>query len=102
MLLKEFWCNPLTALSPFQQNPTTNVSTFPVLWGVINNAGIAYFGEVEWLSVAIYQEVLDVNLLGMIRVTQQFLPHLRQSKGLCILKNDSNYNSVLVQNFTHI
>ncbi|KAJ8046509.1 D-beta-hydroxybutyrate dehydrogenase, mitochondrial [Holothuria leucospilota] len=28
-----------------------------------------------------YQEVLDVNLLGMIRVTQQFLPHLRQSKG---------------------
>lgn len=55
---------------------------FPVLWGVVNNSGIAIFGEVEWLSVGMYQEVLDVNLLGMIRVTKQFLPLLRESKGL--------------------
>lgn len=49
---------------------------------MVNNSGIAIFGEVEWLSVGMYQEVLDVNLLGMIRVTKQFLPLLRESKGL--------------------
>ncbi|XP_033640546.1 D-beta-hydroxybutyrate dehydrogenase, mitochondrial-like [Asterias rubens] len=52
-----------------------------VLWGVVNNAGIAVFGEVEWLSLDDYQRVVNINLWGMIRVTKAFLPMIRQCKG---------------------
>uniref|UniRef100_UPI00398E9B06 D-beta-hydroxybutyrate dehydrogenase, mitochondrial-like n=1 Tax=Pristiophorus japonicus TaxID=55135 RepID=UPI00398E9B06 len=51
------------------------------LWGVVNNAGISTFGEVEFTSVAHYKEVADVNLWGTVRVTKAFLPLIRQAKG---------------------
>ncbi|XP_019622543.1 PREDICTED: retinol dehydrogenase 16-like [Branchiostoma belcheri] len=52
------------------------------LWGLVNNAGIfGPIGSVEWPSIADYQAVLDVNLLGMIDVTKTFLPLLKKSPG---------------------
>ncbi|XP_078666583.1 retinol dehydrogenase 16-like [Branchiostoma floridae x Branchiostoma belcheri] len=52
------------------------------LWGLVNNAGIfGPIGSVEWPSIADYQAVLDVNLLGMIDVTKTFLPLLKKSRG---------------------
>ncbi|XP_067851219.1 D-beta-hydroxybutyrate dehydrogenase, mitochondrial [Heptranchias perlo] len=51
------------------------------LWGVVNNAGISTFGEVEFTSVASYKEIADVNLWGTVRVTKAFLPLIRQAKG---------------------
>nr|CAB3225332.1 D-beta-hydroxybutyrate dehydrogenase, mitochondrial-like [Phallusia mammillata] len=51
------------------------------LWGIINNAGISAFGEVEWSSIDLYKHVAEVNLWGAIRCTKAFLPLLRRSKG---------------------
>ncbi|XP_038066041.1 D-beta-hydroxybutyrate dehydrogenase, mitochondrial-like [Patiria miniata] len=56
-------------------------TTGDVLWGVVNNAGTACWGEAEWISLDRYKKLAEVNLWGMIRVTKAFLPLIRNSKG---------------------
>ncbi|XP_063023045.1 D-beta-hydroxybutyrate dehydrogenase, mitochondrial-like isoform X2 [Melospiza melodia melodia] len=51
------------------------------LWGLVNNAGISTFGEVEFASLDNYKEVAEVNLWGTVRVTKAFLPLIRRAKG---------------------
>ncbi|KAG8546413.1 hypothetical protein GDO81_018954 [Engystomops pustulosus] len=51
------------------------------LWGLVNNAGISTFGEVEFTSLDTYKEIAEVNLWGLIRITKAFLPLVRQKKG---------------------
>uniref|UniRef100_A0A4W3HWH1 D-beta-hydroxybutyrate dehydrogenase, mitochondrial n=1 Tax=Callorhinchus milii TaxID=7868 RepID=A0A4W3HWH1_CALMI len=51
------------------------------LWGIINNAGISTFGEVEFTTLKTYKDVAEVNLWGTIRVTKGFLPYVRRAKG---------------------
>ncbi|XP_076072648.1 17-beta-hydroxysteroid dehydrogenase type 6-like [Mytilus galloprovincialis] len=55
-----------------------------VLWAVVNNAGIAVFQEIEWCAVEQFQQLLDVNVLGVVRVTKATLPLLRQGGGRVI------------------
>ncbi len=52
--------------------------------GLVNNAGISASGPVEFLGVDEIQEVLDINLLGPVRLVQAFLPMLRESEGRII------------------
>ncbi|XP_068234784.1 D-beta-hydroxybutyrate dehydrogenase, mitochondrial-like isoform X2 [Palaemon carinicauda] len=52
-----------------------------VLWGVINNAGIAIYGAVEWVSMASFKRVCDVNLFGTVALTKACLPLIRKAKG---------------------
>ncbi|KAL8188346.1 UNVERIFIED_CONTAM: (2R,3R)-2,3-butanediol dehydrogenase [Gekko kuhli] len=51
------------------------------LWGLVNNAGIASFGDVEFTSLEKYQAVADINLWGAVRVTKAFLPLIRRARG---------------------
>ncbi|KAG8445106.1 hypothetical protein GDO86_010031 [Hymenochirus boettgeri] len=51
------------------------------LWGLVNNAGISTFGEVEFTSMKTYKEVAEVNLWGTVRVTKACLPLIRRAKG---------------------
>ncbi|XP_078062357.1 D-beta-hydroxybutyrate dehydrogenase, mitochondrial-like isoform X1 [Mustelus asterias] len=51
------------------------------IWGLINNAGISTFGEVEFTTMNTYKQVAEVNLWGTIRVTKGFLPYIRRAKG---------------------
>lgn len=51
------------------------------MWGLVNNAGISTFGEVEFTSMETYKEVAEVNLWGTVRVTKSFLPLIRRAKG---------------------
>ncbi|XP_073531141.1 D-beta-hydroxybutyrate dehydrogenase, mitochondrial [Phyllobates terribilis] len=51
------------------------------LWGVVNNAGISTFGEVEFTSMETYKEVAEVNLWGTVRTTKACLPLIRRAKG---------------------
>lgn len=52
---------------------------------VINNAGIAALGITEAYTVEQFQQVLDVNLFGVVRVTRAVLPAMRrQRSGLLI------------------
>ncbi|CAL1597048.1 unnamed protein product [Knipowitschia caucasica] len=52
-----------------------------VLWAVVNNAGVASFGEVEFTSIDTYRQVYEVNLIGTIRITKAVLPLIRRAKG---------------------
>nr|XP_033814192.1 D-beta-hydroxybutyrate dehydrogenase, mitochondrial-like [Geotrypetes seraphini] len=51
------------------------------LWGVVNNAGVSGFGDIEFASLDSYKEMADVNLWGTVRVTKAFLPLIRRAKG---------------------
>ncbi len=54
------------------------------LYGLVNNAGIAVSGPLEFIPVAELRRQMDINWIGHIAVTQAFLPLLRQSRGRII------------------
>lgn len=49
--------------------------------GLVNNAGVANAGPIEHLPVKDFETVIDTNLTGQYRVTQQFLPLVRRGEG---------------------
>ncbi|GFW52733.1 17-beta-hydroxysteroid dehydrogenase type 6 [Trichonephila clavipes] len=51
------------------------------LWAVVNNAGVIERGEVEWTPLEVYRKHFEVNVFGVVSVTQAFLPLLRKYKG---------------------
>jgi NAD(P)-dependent dehydrogenase (short-subunit alcohol dehydrogenase family) len=51
------------------------------LTGLVNNAGIDIAGPLETSSVADARLQFEVNVIGLLAVTQAFLPLLRQSRG---------------------
>jgi NAD(P)-dependent dehydrogenase (short-subunit alcohol dehydrogenase family) len=52
---------------------------------LVNNAGIGGNGVAEESPVALYQEVMDVNVYGIIRCTQAVLPQMRARGNGCII-----------------
>jgi NAD(P)-dependent dehydrogenase (short-subunit alcohol dehydrogenase family) len=54
------------------------------LAGLINNAGIAVGGPLEFLPVELLRTQLEVNVLGLHAVTQAFLPLIRRARGRII------------------
>ncbi|XP_050416527.2 11-beta-hydroxysteroid dehydrogenase type 2 isoform X1 [Patella vulgata] len=51
------------------------------LWGIVNNAGICYIGNVEMMTVEDMQKIMAVNYFGPVNICKAFLPLLRRSKG---------------------
>ncbi|KAM9368148.1 retinol dehydrogenase 16-like [Phaethornis superciliosus] len=52
------------------------------LWGLVNNAGISVpTAPNEWLTKDDFTKILDVNLLGLIDVTLNLLPLVKQARG---------------------
>ncbi len=51
------------------------------LAGLVNNAGIALGGPLEFLPIEELRRQLEVNVIGQIAVTQAFLPLLRRGYG---------------------
>ena len=52
------------------------------IWCLVNNAGIAgSVGPSDWLTRRDFEEVMSVNLYGMIDMTNAFLPLIRKEKG---------------------
>jgi NAD(P)-dependent dehydrogenase (short-subunit alcohol dehydrogenase family) len=49
------------------------------LFGLVNNAGIGVVGPVEFVRPEQWREQLEVNVIGVIAVTQAMLPLLRRS-----------------------
>ncbi|MFJ2606468.1 SDR family NAD(P)-dependent oxidoreductase [Streptomyces sp. NPDC087425] len=56
---------------------------------VINNAGIGAQGTIEDNDDAEWARVLDVNVVGMVRVARAALPHLRGSRHAAIVNTCS-------------
>lgn len=54
------------------------------LGALVNNAGIPCAGPLEYLSLDEIKATFDVNLFGVIRVTQALLPLLKQARGRII------------------
>ena len=51
------------------------------LAGLVNNAGIAVAGPLEFLPVTELRRQLEVNVTGQVAVTQAFLPLIRKGRG---------------------
>lgn len=49
--------------------------------GVVNNAGIAVGGPLEYLPIDAIRRQLDVNVIGQIAVTQAFMALIRRARG---------------------
>ncbi len=48
---------------------------------LVNNAGIAVSGPIEGVPVAKWREQFEVNVFGLVAVSQAFMPWIRQSRG---------------------
>jgi NAD(P)-dependent dehydrogenase (short-subunit alcohol dehydrogenase family) len=51
------------------------------LGALVNNAGIALTGPLEFLDVGRLRRQLEVNVVSQVAVTQAFLPPIRRAKG---------------------
>jgi NAD(P)-dependent dehydrogenase (short-subunit alcohol dehydrogenase family) len=51
------------------------------LVGLVNNAGIAVLGALELVSIDDWRRQFEVNVFGLVAVTQAFLPLLRRGRG---------------------
>ncbi|SDE11718.1 SDR family NAD(P)-dependent oxidoreductase [Auraticoccus monumenti] len=56
---------------------------------VVNNAGIGATGDVSANDDAEWLRVLDLNVVGMVRVSRAALPHLRRSPAAAIVNTSS-------------
>lgn len=56
---------------------------------VVNNAGIGAQGSVEDNDDDTWRRVLDINVLGLVRVSRAALPHLRRSPAAAIVNVSS-------------
>ncbi|MET0829091.1 MAG: SDR family oxidoreductase [Microbacterium sp.] len=65
---------------------------------VINNAGIGAAGDVSANSDDEWHRVLDVNVVGIARVSRAALPHLRESARAAIVNTSSVVAAVGVPN----
>lgn len=55
------------------------------LEGVVNNAGMAVAGPLEFLPLAELRRQLEVNVVGQVGVVQALLPALRRARGRIVL-----------------
>ena len=51
------------------------------LQGLVNNAGVAVSGPMEFLPLDELRQQLEVNLVGQVAVIQAFLPNVREATG---------------------
>ena len=49
--------------------------------GVVNNAGVARGGPLEYLAIEEWRDQIEVNVIGQIAVTKGFLPLIRRGCG---------------------
>ena len=53
--------------------------------GLVNNAGIAVGGPLELVRLDDIRRLFEVNVIGQLAVTQEFLPMLRAARGRIVL-----------------
>jgi NAD(P)-dependent dehydrogenase (short-subunit alcohol dehydrogenase family) len=68
------------------KKPIAEVLTF---WALINNAGIAPMGCVDWMPLEAFKLAIEVNYYGPIRMIHQFMPLLKLTRGSRIINLSS-------------
>ena len=86
-----------------------NASTAEALWSlakregwnldVLDNAGIGAQGITEAYTVEQFQQVFDVNLLGVVRVNRAVLPAMRRQRSGLLIHVGSGMGRALVPGF---
>jgi NAD(P)-dependent dehydrogenase (short-subunit alcohol dehydrogenase family) len=62
------------------------------LRGLVNNAGIGVVGPLEFIPPEDFERQLNVNVKGLLAVTQAFLPLLRAASGrLCLVSSTNGF-----------
>lgn len=62
-------------------NHASEWSGGPGVVGLVNNAGIAVAGPLEYVPIADLRHQFEVNVVGLMAVTQAFIPMLRENSG---------------------
>ena len=60
------------------------------LHGLFNNAGSAVAAPLEYLPLDDLRRQLEVNVIGLVAVTQAFLPLLRRARGRIVITGSTN------------
>ena len=60
------------------------------LQGIVNNAGIAVAGPLEYLPIAKFRWQMEVNVSAQVGVTQAFLPLLRRGAGRIVFMGSTS------------
>ncbi len=55
------------------------------LQGLVNNAGIAVGGVLEFMDLDTVRQMLEVNVVGALAVTQPLIPLLRRARGRIVM-----------------
>jgi NAD(P)-dependent dehydrogenase (short-subunit alcohol dehydrogenase family) len=65
---------------------------------LVNNAGMGAIGAVEESSVAQAQDIFNVNVFGVMRMTKAVLPHMRaRGRGRIIKVREYGVRALLVE-----
>jgi len=51
------------------------------VWGVVNNAGIADGGNLDWTEMNVWRRVMEVNFFAVVAVTKSMLHLLKKTTG---------------------
>ena len=51
------------------------------LWALINNAGVAPIGYVDWMKEDLFRSSMEVNYFGLVSMTKAMLPFLKKTRG---------------------
>ncbi len=54
------------------------------LWGLVNNAAVAFVSPLEFAPLDDLRGLFEVNVFGLLAITQKFLPFIRLAKGRII------------------
>jgi NAD(P)-dependent dehydrogenase (short-subunit alcohol dehydrogenase family) len=65
------------------------------LHGLVNNAGVALGGPLEFVPLDELRKQLEVNVVGQVAVTQAFLPALRRARGRIVFVGSISGKSAL-------
>jgi len=66
------------------------IQTKSQLWGLINNAGVLIYGQFDWQTESQIINQVQVNLIGVMRVTKAFIPLIRNARGRIINITSAN------------
>lgn len=70
----------------------TEVSGENGLRGLVNNAGIAVAAPLEFVPMADFEHQMNVNVKGVLAVTQAFVPLLRMASGrICLISSTNGF-----------
>lgn len=70
------------------------------IWALINNAGIASGGCVDWVPMDSYRLIMEINFFGLVAVTKAFLPMLKGTKNSRIIMLSSVAGLISAPNTT--